>query len=124
MEVEWTVGPIPINDDLGVRSASYVAVRLLLASTGRQSGQQCSLRVCPADYRMHATAASHWQAATTSTASPHKRTPLVAGKEVVVRYGSSLKTGRRFATDANGREMQVRSGLQHTLESPGALTVK
>ena len=39
---------------------------------------------------------------------PHKSTPLAAGKEVVVRYGSSLKTGRRFATDANGREMQVR----------------
>jgi hypothetical protein len=47
-----------------------------------------------------------------------------AGKEVVVRYGSSLKTGRRFATDANGREMQVRWRPQHTLDSPSAPTVR
>lgn len=38
MEVEWTVGPIPINDDLGVCSAPYlVGCESLLASTGRQS---------------------------------------------------------------------------------------
>lgn len=37
--------------------------------------------------------------------------PGGAGKEVVVRYGSSLRSGRPFATDANGREMQVLSTL-------------
>jgi hypothetical protein len=28
VEVEWTVGPIPVNDDLGVRSASCLALRV------------------------------------------------------------------------------------------------
>ncbi len=31
----------------------------------------------------------------------------LAGREVVVQYGTDLNTARNFSTDANGREMQV-----------------
>jgi hypothetical protein len=51
--------------------------------------------------------ASAKRAVKTIRAGGVKGAPHAAGKEVVVRYGSSLRTGRRFATDANGREMQV-----------------
>ena len=32
---------------------------------------------------------------------------MAAGKEVVLRYDTSLESGNAFSTDANGREMQV-----------------
>lgn len=46
-----------------------------------------------------------------TTGQPDKAS-VCAGKEVVLQYASSLRSGRRFATDANGREMLV---LHHTL---------